>query len=102
MKTNRMHDRTRTLLRDNLKLLRRLSTELPRGIAVDQLRHMTKTFGFSLALGDCLYLNGGWYVTHSGLLRLAQRRRCAGIGVQQVRALCDPAAGRWVFKATLL
>ena len=25
--------------------------------------------------GDVKYLDGGWYVTHSGLLRLADRRR---------------------------
>src|SRR5437588_877209 len=42
-----------------------------------------------------------WYVTHAGLLRLAQRRHCAGIKVQQVREFCDPTMGRWVFKATL-
>ena len=95
-----MSHRTRSLLRDNLKLVRLMHPTLTKANSIEQLRHMTKTFGFSLALGDCLYLHGGWYVTHSGLLRLAQRRRCAGIGVQQVRSLCDPAAGRWVFKAT--
>ena len=46
-------------------------------------------------------LDGRWYVTHAGLLRLAQRRRCAGISVQQVRRFCDPAASRWVFRATI-
>jgi hypothetical protein len=101
MKTNRTHDRRRTLLRHNLDLFRRLNKDLPGGIAIDQLRQMTKTLGLSLALGDCLYLNGGWYVTHSGLLRLALRRRCAGIRVQQIREFCDPAVGRWVFRATL-
>jgi hypothetical protein len=54
-----------------------------------------------VALGDLLLLNGNWYVTHAGLLRLAQRRHCAGIRVQQVKQFCDPSAGRWVFKATL-
>ena len=42
-----------------------------------------------------------WYVTHTGLLSLAQRRRCAGIRVCQVREFCDPSAGRWVFRATV-
>jgi hypothetical protein len=32
-------------------------------------RHMV-----SLVEGDLRYLNGCWYVTHSGLLRLAERR----------------------------
>src|SRR5205823_6025985 len=55
----------------------------------------------SVALGDLLLLDGQWYVTHVGLLRLAQRRHCTGIRVQQVREFCDPEACRWVFKATL-
>jgi hypothetical protein len=98
---SRADDRIKRLVRDNFRLLRRLNTEKPENVAIDRLRHLTETFGFSLALGDCLYLNGGWYVTHAGLLRLAQRRRCAGIRVHQVREFCDAAAGRWVFKATL-
>jgi hypothetical protein len=89
------------LFRDNVKLLRRLKAESPSIVAIEQLRYMTNTFGFSLSLGDCLYLNGGWYVTHSGLLRLAQRRRCFGISVQQIRGFCDPSSRRWVFKAIL-
>ena len=36
-----------------------------------------------------------------GPLALAQRRRCIGIGVHEVRYLCDPVSGRWVFKATV-
>jgi hypothetical protein len=46
-------------------------------------------------------LDGRLYVTHSGLIRLAQRRHCAGIRVDQVRQFCDPLAGRWVFKAII-
>ena len=65
------------------------------------MRELTKTFGFSVVRGDFYYLDGGWYITHAGLLRLAQRKRCTGIRVQQVRQFCDPAMGRWVFKATV-
>src|SRR5690348_15939534 len=56
---------------------------------------------FSISNGDLLYLNGGWYVTHAGLLRIAERRRCAGIRVSQVHQFCDPAVARWVFKPTV-
>jgi hypothetical protein len=62
---------------------------------------LTAAFGISVSLGDILDIEGKWYVTHGGLLRLAQRRHCAGIRVQQVREFCDPLAARWVFKATL-
>src|SRR5205823_3640418 len=65
------------------------------------LRSLTEEYRFAVALGDLLLLDGQWYVTHVGLLRLAQRRHCTGIRVQQVREFCDPEACRWVFKATL-
>jgi hypothetical protein len=94
-------NRARKLLRENIKIARQLRVGLPTTASLNQLRYLTRTFGFSLALGDCLHLAGGWYVTHTGLLRLAQRRRCAGIKVQQIREFCDPTTGRWVFKATL-
>jgi len=69
--------------------------------ALGQLRDLTLNFGFSLATGELLHLNGGWYVTHAALLRLASRKRCAGIRVEQVDQSSDPLAGRWVFKATV-
>ena len=89
------------LVRQNIRLARRFATRQLGTIAIDRLRDLTKTFGFSLSLGDVQYLDGGWYITHSGLLRLSRRRRCVGIQVQQVRQLCDPVMGRWVFKATV-
>jgi len=58
-------------------------------------------FGLSSALGDLISLDGRSYVTHAGLLRLANRRRCAGIRTIPAKDFCDPAAGRWVFKATV-
>lgn len=89
------------LVRQNIRLAKRWNAgELGPG-ALERLRNLTKTFGFSLALGDFQYLNGGWYITHAGLLRLAQRRRCVGIRVHQVHQFCDPVMGRWVFKATV-
>jgi hypothetical protein len=46
-------------------------------------------------------IDGGWYVTHTGLLRLARRRKCRGIHVEAVDSLCDSASGRYVLKATV-
>ena len=43
----------------------------------------------------------GWYVTHSGLIRLARRNRCHGITVGPAREFCDPAKSRWAFEATV-
>jgi hypothetical protein len=70
-------------------------------VQAKSLEALSIHYAFSVVLGDLLFLDGNWYVTHAGLLRLAQRRRCAGIEVQRVQTLCDPVAGRWVFKATL-
>ncbi len=41
------------------------------------------------------------YVTHSGLLALAERRNCAGIHVRPVLKSCDPTNSRWVFRAAV-
>jgi hypothetical protein len=54
---------------------------------------------FDLGSGDLALLNNHWYVTHTGLLRMAKRKRCSGIEVEAVPTLCDSAAGRYVFKA---
>ena len=55
----------------------------------------------SVTNGDVKYLDGGWYVTHSGLLRLAERRRCAGIHCRPVLESSDPKTSRWVFRAAV-
>ena len=65
------------------------------------LRELTTTFGFSVASGELRIIDGHWYVTHSGLLRLANRRLCNGIRVEPVLQFSDPNTGRWVFKSTV-
>jgi hypothetical protein len=68
-------------------------------IAFSALANFTEQFQFSIANGDLLFLDRGWYVTNSGLMSLARRTRCAGINVQPVQAFCDPSAQRWTFEA---
>src|ERR1700693_1170107 len=70
-------------------------------IALKALENFTEQFQFSVASGDLLFLDGGWYVTHSGLTSLARRNRCAGIKVKPVESFCDPSAKRWAFEATV-
>ncbi len=55
----------------------------------------------SIGLGDLAYIEGRWYVTHTGLIRLARRKKCHGIHVEAVDSLCDSAANRFVLKATV-
>src|SRR6202043_3546321 len=42
---------------------------------------------------------GRWYVTHAGLLRISERRRCSGIRTTLEKELSNPAASRWVFRS---
>ena len=69
--------------------------------ALESLGDLIRRYKISLVDGDLKYLNGGWYVTHSGLLKLAERRHCAGIHVQPILKSCDPAGSRWVFRAVV-
>ena len=46
---------------------------------IQALRLLTQGYQFSVVGGDLLLLESGWYVTHTGLIRLAARRRCRGI-----------------------
>jgi hypothetical protein len=68
---------------------------------LNALRELTTRFGFSVRLGEVRLLNGAWYVTNSGLIRLADRRRCRGINSRPMPEFSDPAACRWVFRATV-
>jgi hypothetical protein len=93
--------RLAVLVRENLRLARRSNSGHLGRVLLGRLRELTINYGLSLALGDCTFLDGSWYVTHAGLLRLALRRRCVGIDVQQVLESCDQSIGRWVFRATV-
>jgi hypothetical protein len=61
---------------------------------------MQKT-GLSLMNGEVLSVGGAWYVNHSGLLKLAERRHCFGIHTEPVLESSDAANSRWIFKATV-
>jgi hypothetical protein len=44
-------------------------------------------------------LENHWYITHMGLLRISERRRCCGIRTGVENNLSDVSQCRWVFKA---
>jgi hypothetical protein len=69
--------------------------------ALRSLRTVLQKTGLSLIDGDILYINSAWYVNHSGLLKLAERRHCSGMHTQPVLKSSDPLSSRWVFKATV-
>ena len=84
----------------SIRMARRIWNNLSRE-ALTRLREITTQHDFSVGAGDLIYLNNGWYVTHTGLVGLARRKRCSGIHVEAVDSLCDSAANRFVLKATV-
>ena len=84
----------------NSKLARSIWGRLS-SIARTNLERLTQLHSLSVAAGDLQLLDGRWYVTHSGLLRIAQRRNCAGIKTNLLKDFSDPSLCHWVFKATV-
>jgi hypothetical protein len=86
--------------RSNVHLARTTWGDLPKA-AISSLRALSEDYALSVAHGDLQLLDGRWYVTHAGLLRIAQRNRCSGMRTAVDKGLSDPASNRWVFKATV-
>jgi hypothetical protein len=92
--------RKKTTGQTSIRVARRIWNNLSRE-ALTRLREIATQHDFSVAAGDLIYLNNGWYVTHTGLIGLARRKRCSGIHVEAVDSLCDSGANRFVLKATV-
>ena len=93
--------RSHAQLRENMRLAGKLLRGTISTRLANSLRVLSEDFSFSLRNGDLQLINGSWYVTHTGLVRLARRKRCCGISVEAVDSLCDSAANRFVLKATV-
>jgi hypothetical protein len=88
-----------------MRLNRRLATRRW-GVLLNQvhfltLRELSMQFELSVAMGDILLLEKRWYISHTGLIRLARRNRCAGIHVRPVPEFSDFSTQRWAFEATV-
>lgn len=89
-----------SVLESQISTARSFWGDIPPG-ATDSLISLIKRFGISVSLGDVQLMDGRWYVTHSGLLRIAHRRGCCGLRTSLLTKFCDSAASRWVFRATV-
>jgi hypothetical protein len=89
------------LIRQNVRAVKKLYPAVTR-LQLAVLSEISGDLHLSLISGDVTMLQGKWYVTHSGLLRIAKRRRCAGIKTELELAVSDPGQGRWIFRATVL
>jgi hypothetical protein len=92
-----IHLQLRLLTTRNIRYARRnwdVSTE-----QAAKLNRLSEELQLSVAAGELRLLDGNWYVTHAGLLRIAQRNRCSGMRTAVDKGLSDPASSRWVFRA---
>ena len=88
------------LTTENLKIAKKRWPDLSR-TTLQALKILTKANDLSIATGDLILLDASWYVTHTGLIRLAKRCHCSGMQVQPVRHLSDQANRRYAFRATV-
>ena len=91
---------TRVNFAQEARFAKSLFRHLPKS-ALRGLEALIRLHNISVMNGDVTYLRNGWYVTHSGLLGIARRKRCVGIEVRPAVEFCEPAASRWAFKATV-
>ncbi len=89
-----------TAFRANARLARVLWGKQSK-IALNGLKTLIVRYSVSIAAGDIQLIDGRWYVTHGGLLRIAHRNHCSGMRTAVDKGLSDPASCRWVFRATV-
>jgi hypothetical protein len=89
-----------SMLRSNAKYAAEIWGELST-VALRALKELASRHPLSIAGGDLQLLNGRWYVTHSGLLRIAKNSRCSAITTSIDKMASDPANNRWIFRATV-
>jgi hypothetical protein len=97
----RLAPRKRTNKMQSAKRRNQTQVDYPTNRRFDSRKQYSQLRRFSLESGDLLRIDGHWYVTHSGLIRLARRSHCAGIHTEPVAEFSDPSASSWTFKATV-
>jgi len=90
--------RKKDLVRTEISLARRRWYGIGPG-KLAELQELVRRYHLSVVLGDIIFIDTGWYITHAGLLRIAHRNHCSGIETRLEKQYSDPSASRWVFKA---
>jgi hypothetical protein len=70
-------------------------------LALLTLLETLKRHRLSIASGDLLLIEGRWYITHTGLLKIATRNQCHGIQIEPATQFCETSALRYAFRATV-
>jgi len=89
------------LTTENLKIAKKKWRDQLNRSSIQALERLTQAYRLSISAGDLILLDKSWYVTHTGLLGLARRNRCAGIHVEPVPEFSQPLVAPWAFKATV-
>jgi hypothetical protein len=97
---NECNKPTQKLTRQNLSIAKKLYPRVTK-LQLLVLRDTSRALRLSVANGDLAMLEEKWYVTHSGLLRIAARKRCTGIKTELEQTASEPASRRWIFRATV-
>jgi len=88
-------------IKPELEMAKKMWPDSVQTLESEQLESLVKKYRFSVKRGDLQILNRRWYVTHSGLVGLAYRKRCGGVHTKAVPEFCEPAKSRWTFKAVV-
>ena len=96
-----MRNKNKLLSRRNCSMARKRWNLERKHPLMATLKLLSEDFKLSLLAGDLILLQNNWYVTHTGLLRIAKRSRCSGMSVRFIRELSDVAAHRFAFEATV-
>src|ERR1700735_3183685 len=56
------------------------------------LKNLTEELELSVTSGHVRLIDSNWYVTHAGLLRIAERNHCSGMRIAVDKGLSDPAS----------
>jgi hypothetical protein len=92
--------KVKKLLRRNVKFARKRWGNMTKA-SLQALSQLTEEYCLSVEAGQLQIVDGHWYVTHSGLLRVAFVRKCAAIKTVLENHLSDPSANRWIFRAVV-
>lgn len=93
-------ERTNRRARAEMKAARQLWGPLE-SKKMRELRSLVEQHKISILHGDVMLLANRWYITYSCLLRCAHRHHCSSIETTLEARFSDPAANRWVFRATV-
>jgi hypothetical protein len=89
IKTIRKLQSNELLVRQNVRLAKCLWPNEMSALGLSALRRLSRNSPLSLAMGEIRLLEGRWYVTGAGLLRLAKESHCRGINARAVLPLCE-------------